>query len=133
MSVWSLWCLPYTVITDQGHAEVAHRFIVSYCCGIVVIASRCLGHCRSLFACLVDGAEGGMHVTVPARCRHLQKQMQALQELAALQAVLTTADVVNADTSYPGARAASEREPKALRDTVVLDAAADTHDATGVS
>ena len=74
-----------------------------------------------------------MHVTVPARCRHLQKQMQALQELAALQAVLTTADVVNADTSYPGARASSEREPKASRATVVSDAVADTHGGTGVA
>ena len=45
----------------------------------------------------------------------------------------TTADVASADTSYPGARAASEREPKASRATVVSDAVADTHGATGVA
>ena len=54
---------PYTVITDEGHAEVAHRFIVGDYCGIVDIDSRCFEHCRSLLACLLD-------VRRSRACRH---------------------------------------------------------------
>ena len=46
---------------------------------------------------------------------------------------IATAHVASADTSYPGARASSEREPKASRATVVSDAVADTHGGTGVA
>ena len=47
-----------------------------------------------------------MRVTVPARCRHLQKQMQALQELAALQAVLPPmSSMLTRPTREPGPQA----------------------------
>ena len=58
---------PHRVITDEGHAEVAHRFIVGDYCGsvaLIAVVSSTVVHCLRVFLTSAD------HVHVATRDGH---------------------------------------------------------------